>query len=79
MTTEPLYQRLYVGSLHFSLTDDDVRQIFEPFGALDFVNLHKGRFSYSFVVVYVNLTIICTLRSRDWKIKRIWFYSIQKQ
>lgn len=41
VTTEPLYQRLYVGSLHFSLTDDDVRQIFEPFGALDFVNLHK--------------------------------------
>lgn len=44
VTTEPLYQRLYVGSLHFSLTDDDVRQIFEPFGALDFVNLHKGEF-----------------------------------
>jgi RNA recognition motif-containing protein len=42
MSTEPTYQRLYVGSLHFSLTDEDVRQIFEPFGALDFVNLHKG-------------------------------------
>ncbi|OBZ85968.1 RNA-binding protein rsd1 [Choanephora cucurbitarum] len=38
---EPSYQRLYVGSLHFSLTEDDVRQIFEPFGPLDFVNLHK--------------------------------------
>jgi RNA-binding protein 39 len=42
MSTEPTYQRLYVGSLHFSLTDEDVRQIFEPFGPLDFVNLHKG-------------------------------------
>ncbi|KAI8981576.1 hypothetical protein BDB01DRAFT_836293 [Pilobolus umbonatus] len=41
VTVEPTYQRLYVGSLHFSLTDDDVRQIFEPFGPLDFVNLHK--------------------------------------
>ncbi|KAI9274197.1 hypothetical protein BY458DRAFT_539490 [Sporodiniella umbellata] len=41
VTTEPLYQRLYVGSLHFSLTENDVRQIFEPFGSLDFVNLHK--------------------------------------
>ncbi|KAG1454606.1 hypothetical protein G6F56_007280 [Rhizopus delemar] len=41
VTTEPLYQRLYVGSLHFSLTETDVRQIFEPFGSLDFVNLHK--------------------------------------
>ena len=40
---EPSYQRLYVGSLHFSLTEDDVRQIFEPFGPLDFVNLHKGK------------------------------------
>ncbi|KAG0768911.1 hypothetical protein G6F57_005398 [Rhizopus arrhizus] len=41
VTTEPLYQRLYIGSLHFSLTENDVRQIFEPFGPLDFVNLHK--------------------------------------
>ncbi|KAG2196960.1 hypothetical protein INT46_004459 [Mucor plumbeus] len=41
LSAEPTYQRLYVGSLHFSLTDDDVRQIFEPFGALEFVNLHK--------------------------------------
>lgn len=42
VTTEPLYQRLYIDSLHFSLTENDVRQIFEPFGPLDFVNLHKG-------------------------------------
>ncbi|KAI8097962.1 uncharacterized protein B0P05DRAFT_460906 [Gilbertella persicaria] len=42
LSQEPAYQRLYVGSLHFSLTEDDVRQIFEPFGPLDFVNLHKG-------------------------------------
>ncbi|KAI7866205.1 hypothetical protein BDF14DRAFT_1728935 [Spinellus fusiger] len=38
---ELFYQRLYVGSIHFSLTEDDIRQIFEPFGPLDFVNLHK--------------------------------------
>ncbi|KAG0168133.1 hypothetical protein DFQ30_005170 [Apophysomyces sp. BC1015] len=38
---EMFCQRLYVGSLHFSLTEDDVRQIFEPFGALEFVDLHK--------------------------------------
>lgn len=43
LSAEPTYQRLYVGSLHFSLTEDDVRQIFEPFGALEFVNLHKGK------------------------------------
>lgn len=34
---------LYVGSIHFSLTEDDLRQIFEPFGPLEYVNLHKGR------------------------------------
>ncbi|CDH60257.1 splicing factor cc1-like protein [Lichtheimia corymbifera JMRC:FSU:9682] len=38
---ELVFQRLYVGSIHFSLTEDDLRQIFEPFGPLDFVNLHK--------------------------------------
>ena len=42
-TQEPTFQRLYVGSIHFSLTEDDLRQIFEPFGPLDFVNLHKGK------------------------------------
>ncbi|KAI9323564.1 hypothetical protein BX666DRAFT_2022291 [Dichotomocladium elegans] len=38
---ELAYQRLYVGSIHFSLTEEDIKQIFEPFGPLDFVNLHK--------------------------------------
>ena len=32
---------LYVGSLHFSLTESDIQQVFEPFGELDFVDLHK--------------------------------------
>ncbi|RUS20336.1 hypothetical protein BC937DRAFT_95466 [Endogone sp. FLAS-F59071] len=35
------YHRLYVGSIHFNLTEDDLKQIFEPFGPLEFVNLHK--------------------------------------
>jgi RNA-binding protein 39 len=35
--------RLYVGSLHYSLTEDDVRQVFEPFGELDFVNIHRDQ------------------------------------
>ena len=33
--------RLYVGSLHFNLTESDIRQVFEPFGELDFVDLHR--------------------------------------
>lgn len=33
--------RLYVGSLHFNLTESDIKQVFEPFGALEFVDLHR--------------------------------------
>jgi RNA-binding protein 23/39 len=36
----PLY-RLYVGSLHFNLTESDIKQVFEPFGELEFVDLHR--------------------------------------
>lgn len=33
--------RLYVGSLHFNLTDADVKQVFEPFGEVEYVDLHR--------------------------------------
>lgn len=33
--------RLYVGSIHFDLTDDDLRQVFDPFGAVEFVQLQR--------------------------------------
>lgn len=33
--------RLYVGSLHFNLTESDIKQVFEPFGDLEFVDLHR--------------------------------------
>ncbi|KAG8720970.1 hypothetical protein FRC09_008691 [Ceratobasidium sp. 395] len=33
--------QLYVGSLHFNLTESDIKQVFEPFGELDFVDLHR--------------------------------------
>jgi RNA-binding protein 39 len=33
--------RLYVGSLHFQLTEDEIKQVFEPFGELEFVDLHR--------------------------------------
>ncbi|KAH8924392.1 splicing factor CC1-like protein [Atractiella rhizophila] len=32
---------LYVGSLNFQLTDADIRAVFQPFGAIDYVDLHK--------------------------------------
>ncbi|KAJ9477003.1 putative Polyadenylate-binding protein, cytoplasmic and nuclear (putative), partial [Pseudozyma hubeiensis] len=33
--------RLYVGSLHFSLTDENVKKVFEPFGEIEYVDLHR--------------------------------------
>ena len=36
-----IFPRLYVGSLHFNLTEGDIKQVFEPFGELEFVDLHK--------------------------------------
>jgi RNA-binding protein 23/39 len=35
------FNRLYVGSLHFNLTESDIKQVFEPFGELEFVDLHR--------------------------------------
>jgi len=32
---------LYVGSLHFNLTEAEIKQVFEPFGELEFVDLHR--------------------------------------
>jgi len=32
--------RLYVGSLHFNVTEEDLRQVFLPFGDLEFVQIH---------------------------------------
>ncbi|ORY05609.1 splicing factor, CC1-like protein [Basidiobolus meristosporus CBS 931.73] len=40
-SADVVYHRLYIGSVHFNLTEDDLRQVFEPFGPLDFVNLHR--------------------------------------
>lgn len=35
------FHRLYVGNIHFSITEDDLRTVFEPFGALEFCQLQK--------------------------------------
>lgn len=45
---------LYVGSLNFALTESDIRQVFQPFGAVELVDLHKDPVSgkskgYAFV------------------------------
>ena len=35
------FHRLYVGNIHFSITEQDLQNVFEPFGALEFVQLQK--------------------------------------
>jgi len=32
--------RLYVGSLHFNITEEDLKMVFAPFGEIEFINLH---------------------------------------
>lgn len=35
------FHRLYVGNIHFSITEDDLKSVFGPFGELEFVQLQK--------------------------------------
>ncbi|KAL7274916.1 Phosphatidylinositol-3-phosphatase SAC1 [Rhizina undulata] len=35
------FHRLYVGNIHFSITENDLQHVFEPFGELEFVQLQK--------------------------------------
>lgn len=35
------FHRLYVGNIHFSITEQDLQNVFEPFGQLEFVQLQK--------------------------------------
>ena len=33
--------RLYVGSVNFDLTEDDLKQVLDPFGPIEFIKLHR--------------------------------------
>jgi RNA-binding protein 39 len=39
--TSAPFHRLYVGNIHFSITENDLQNVFEPFGELEFVQLQK--------------------------------------
>ena len=39
------YHRLFITSLAYSLTPDDVAQVFEAFGPIEFVDLHRDHVS----------------------------------
>lgn len=54
--------RLYVGSLHYNITEDMLRGIFEPFGKIDSIMLmtdpETGRSKgYGFVTVSISICI----------------------
>lgn len=58
------FHRLYVGNVHFSITESDLQNVFEPFGELEFVQLQKdetGRSKgYAFVqYVAISACLIC--------------------
>jgi RNA recognition motif-containing protein len=61
-----LCDRLYVGSLNFALTESDIREVFQPFGPVEIVDLHKDVVTgkskgYAFVqfVSTVSLHLVC--------------------
>lgn len=35
------FHRLYVGNIHFNVTEQDLQAVFEPFGELEFAQLQK--------------------------------------
>jgi RNA-binding protein 39 len=58
-TTAPGPMKLYVGSLHFNITEDMLKGIFEPFGRIDEILLMKdhetGRSKgFGFITVTIN-------------------------
>jgi RNA-binding protein 39 len=67
------FHRLYVGNIHFSITESDLQNVFEPFGELEFVQLQKeesGRSRGYGFVQYVMLHFsswvsLTTVRFRD--------------
>lgn len=58
------FHRLYVGNIHFSITEQDLQNVFEPFGELEFVQLQKddnGRSrGYGFVQYVFFCFLVCS-------------------
>lgn len=55
-------RNLYVGSLHYNITEDMLKKIFEPFGDVDSVNIQKDdkglSKGYGFITVCTAVVIL---------------------
>lgn len=40
------YHRLFLSNVAFSLSEDDLRAVFEPFGQIDFIDRHVDHVSF---------------------------------
>lgn len=47
MSTNSFDRRIYVGQLHFDLTEEDLQLVFDPFGPIESVQLHRDQQSGS--------------------------------
>jgi RNA-binding protein 39 len=56
------YHRLYVGNVHFSITEEDLTNVFEPFGELEFVQLQKDETGRSKGFAFVQYIVPPTIR-----------------
>lgn len=54
------FHRLYVGNIHFSITESDLQNVFEPFGELEFVQLQKEEQGRSRGYGFVQSVSSCT-------------------
>lgn len=51
------FHRLYVGNVHFSITESDLQNVFDPFGELEFVQLQKDETGRSKGYAFVQYVI----------------------
>ena len=54
------FHRLYVGNIHFSITETDLQNVFEPFGELEFVQLQKDDSGRSRGYGFVQYVFLCS-------------------
>lgn len=69
------FHRLYVGNIHFSITESDLQNVFEPFGELEFVQLQKeeqGRSRGYGFVQYVSRYLVLIIGADTIQISRPW-------